>query len=93
LTTAAFSLTQSVRGELARQGTLVVGVLPGFVDTDMARGVTAEKLSPDTLAEAILEAVRTGTEDVYPGLAADAEAGRRKDEKASEKHWSAVFGV
>lgn len=30
---AAFSLTQSVRAELKHQGTLVIGVMPGYVET------------------------------------------------------------
>jgi NAD(P)-dependent dehydrogenase (short-subunit alcohol dehydrogenase family) len=30
---AAYSLTQGVRAELANQKTLVIGVMPGFVDT------------------------------------------------------------
>jgi NAD(P)-dependent dehydrogenase (short-subunit alcohol dehydrogenase family) len=32
---AAWSLTQALRGQLAAQNTLVIGVMPGFVDTDM----------------------------------------------------------
>ena len=34
---AALSLTQGVRAELAKQGTLVVAVMPGAVDTEMER--------------------------------------------------------
>lgn len=64
---AAFSLTQSVRAELARQGTLVIGVMPGFVDTEMAARVTSPKISPELVVEVTLEALRNGQEDVYPG--------------------------
>jgi NAD(P)-dependent dehydrogenase (short-subunit alcohol dehydrogenase family) len=43
---AALSLTQAVRAELRAQGTRVIGVLPGFVDTAMAEGVSAPKIQP-----------------------------------------------
>jgi short-subunit dehydrogenase len=36
---AAFSLTQAVRAELQAQGTRVIGVLPAYVATDMAKVV------------------------------------------------------
>src|SRR5947207_14420868 len=42
---AAWSLTNALRIELRRQGTLVVAVHAGFIDTDMAAGVSAEKIS------------------------------------------------
>ena len=44
---AAWSLTNALRIELRRQGTLVVAVHAGFIDTDMAAGVSAEKISPN----------------------------------------------
>ena len=34
---AAWSLTRAVRFELRAQGTLVVGVYAGYIDTDMAQ--------------------------------------------------------
>ena len=40
---AAWSLTNSLRIELRRQGTLVVAVHAGYIDTDMAAGVSAER--------------------------------------------------
>ncbi len=63
---AAHSLTQSVRAELASQGTTVVGVYPGPVDTDLAKPFPAEKTDPRVLADAILRAVEEGQEDVFP---------------------------
>jgi NAD(P)-dependent dehydrogenase (short-subunit alcohol dehydrogenase family) len=36
---AAWSLTNALRVELRRQGTLVVAVHAGFIDTEMAAGV------------------------------------------------------
>jgi Short-chain dehydrogenases of various substrate specificities len=64
---AAFALTQGVRAELRQQGTLVIGVMPGYVDTDMAAGVEGDKLSPAAVVEAAFEALRSGQEDIYPG--------------------------
>lgn len=81
---AAVSLTQGIRGELAAQGTLVVGVMPGFVDTEMAKHAKGPKLSPRQVAEDIVAALRNGTEDVYPGVAAEVEKGLRHDPKAVE---------
>jgi NAD(P)-dependent dehydrogenase (short-subunit alcohol dehydrogenase family) len=87
---AAVSLTQSIRAQLAPRGTLVIGVLPGFIDTDMARRVTAPKLSPGSVASTIMEALRDGVEDVYPGMAADIEQALRHDPKAVERQFAAV---
>jgi NAD(P)-dependent dehydrogenase (short-subunit alcohol dehydrogenase family) len=60
------SLTQNIRAELAKQGTQVVGVFPGPVDTAMAEGVPGDKAEPIAVAKAALQAVETGLEDVYP---------------------------
>lgn len=61
---AAWSLTDSARLELADQGTHVVGVHMGLVDTDMAAGVQAPKISPSTLAAAGLDAIESGLDEV-----------------------------
>ncbi len=61
---AAWMLTDSTRLELAAQGTHVVGVHMGLVDTDMARGVDAPKTSPSALAAAALDAVESGAQEV-----------------------------
>jgi NAD(P)-dependent dehydrogenase (short-subunit alcohol dehydrogenase family) len=61
---AAWSLTDSARLELADQGTHVVGVHMGLVDTDMAAGMQAPKISPATLAAAGLDAIESGLDEV-----------------------------
>jgi NAD(P)-dependent dehydrogenase (short-subunit alcohol dehydrogenase family) len=66
---AAYSLTQSLRFELAPQKTLVIGVMPGFVDTDMTSEVKGPKLPPAVVAADIVTALREGIENVYPGEA------------------------
>jgi NAD(P)-dependent dehydrogenase (short-subunit alcohol dehydrogenase family) len=63
---ALHSLTQSTREMLQAQGTWVVGVYPGPVDTDMAARVTAPKASPSSVAHAILDGLEQGLEDIYP---------------------------
>ncbi len=63
---AAVSLTQSLRGALAADGVSVHGVFPGPVDTDMAAEITLPKTAPDVVANAILDGVEAGTDDIYP---------------------------
>jgi NAD(P)-dependent dehydrogenase (short-subunit alcohol dehydrogenase family) len=61
---ALWSLTDATRIELAGQGTQVVSVHMGLVDTDMARGVDGPKLSPSALAAAGLDAIEAGRTEV-----------------------------
>ena len=62
---AAWSLTNGVRLELHHQGTLVVAVHAGFIDTDMAAlAATAPKLSPDSVARQVFDAVEAGQIEV-----------------------------
>jgi NAD(P)-dependent dehydrogenase (short-subunit alcohol dehydrogenase family) len=63
---ALHSLTQGIRAELAQQGTQVIGVFPGPVDTDMSEGVPMDKVAPSEIANASLQAVEQRIEDVYP---------------------------
>jgi NAD(P)-dependent dehydrogenase (short-subunit alcohol dehydrogenase family) len=89
---AALSLCQSVRAELAQQGTLVVGVMPGAVDTDMARDFPGPKENPEDVARAALEAVEQGIEDVYPGqMAQGIASGLAQNPKAVEKEFAAYL--
>jgi short-subunit dehydrogenase len=64
---AALSLTQAVRAELQAQGTRVIGVLPGYVDTAMIAGITAPKIQPSEVVRVTLDALLTDQDDVYPG--------------------------
>lgn len=61
---AAWMLTDSTRLELASQGTHVVGVHMGLVDTDMSRDMEAPKLSPADLAGQGLDAIESGAQEV-----------------------------
>jgi NAD(P)-dependent dehydrogenase (short-subunit alcohol dehydrogenase family) len=84
---AALSLTQAVRAELQAQGTRVIGVLPGFVDTAMAEGVSAPKIQPSEVVRATLDALLTDDQDdVYPGeQASQIAALLLQDPKAVER--------
>ena len=61
---AAWSLTNGVRLELHHQGTLVVAVHAGFIDTDMAALVNAPKISPESVAQQVFDAVEAGQIEV-----------------------------
>ena len=86
---AAWSLTQAARGELAKQGTLVVAIFPGAIDTDMAKGFDMPKLAPKDVATLALKGVESGTEDVDVGdMAKGVAAGMKADPKAVEKDFA-----
>jgi NAD(P)-dependent dehydrogenase (short-subunit alcohol dehydrogenase family) len=61
---AAWSLTDSTRIELQAQGTHVVGVHMGLVDTDMSQGIDGPKIAPSTLVAAGLDAIESGRSEV-----------------------------
>jgi NAD(P)-dependent dehydrogenase (short-subunit alcohol dehydrogenase family) len=61
---AAWSLTRGIRFELRRQGTLVTGIYAGYIDTDMAAGVSGAKSTPAQIATLILAGIETGAEEI-----------------------------
>jgi NAD(P)-dependent dehydrogenase (short-subunit alcohol dehydrogenase family) len=61
---AAWSFTNGLRLELARQGTQVVAVHPAFIDTDMAAGVDMPKTSPHQVVERTLNGLEAGDVEV-----------------------------
>ncbi|MFD8338949.1 SDR family oxidoreductase [Streptomyces solisilvae] len=61
---ALWSLTNSLRLELAAQRTQVLGVHVGFVDTEMVASLNVPKISPDGVAETVLEALSAGQNEV-----------------------------
>ena len=61
---AGWSLTNGIRIELHHQGTLVIAVHAGFIDTDMAALADAPKISPQSVARQICDAVEAGQVEV-----------------------------
>ncbi|MGO4222318.1 SDR family oxidoreductase [Lysobacter sp. TAF61] len=61
---AAWSLTNGLRNELRGQGTQVVGVHLGLMDTDMTAGFDAPKIAPKDVAEQIVRALQDGSDEV-----------------------------
>lgn len=61
---ATWMLTDSTRVELSSQGTHVVGVQMGLVDTDMSRNVEGPKVTPVDLAAQGLDAIESGAQEV-----------------------------
>ncbi|MFF2550865.1 SDR family oxidoreductase [Nocardia sp. NPDC058058] len=61
---ALWSITNSLRIELAGQGTQVVGVHLGFADTDMVKAIELPKLSPAQVARAVADGLEQGAAEV-----------------------------
>ena len=61
---AAWALTNGLRIELAQQGTQVVGLHAGFIDTDLSRDIDAPKTSPQEIVRTTLEALERGDREV-----------------------------
>jgi len=61
---AAWALTNSLRNELREQGTQVLGIHAGYIDTDMVAHVDAPKTSPADIATRTLEALERGDSEV-----------------------------
>jgi len=61
---AAWSLSNGLRNELAGQGTQVTSVHVAFMDTDMARKIPGDKIAPEDVARQALEAVEAGQPEV-----------------------------
>jgi NAD(P)-dependent dehydrogenase (short-subunit alcohol dehydrogenase family) len=86
---AALSMTQCVRAELAGQGTLVVAVMPGAVDTRLTKDFEGPKMNPRDVALESLKAVENETEEIYPGeMATGVDQGLAQDPKGVEKEFA-----
>lgn len=84
---AIHSLTAALRRELSEQGTRVLGVYPGPIDTDMAEDIDMPKESPAAVGRAIVAALEAGEEDLYPDATGrQMFATFREDPKAFERY-------
>jgi NAD(P)-dependent dehydrogenase (short-subunit alcohol dehydrogenase family) len=89
---ALYSLTQGIRAELALQGTQVVGVFPGPVDTAMSDGMLLDKIAPIEVAKTTLKAIEQGIEDVYPDTVSQSVfADLQSPLKAIEKQFAGML--
>jgi NAD(P)-dependent dehydrogenase (short-subunit alcohol dehydrogenase family) len=61
---AAWSLTNSLRHELAPQHTQVLALHMAFVDTDLARGLEGPKTSPEDIVKSALDGLEAGLDEV-----------------------------
>lgn len=61
---AAWSLTNALRHELAPQRTQVLGLHMGYVDTDLTQGFDVPKSSPAAIAARALDALEAGDDEV-----------------------------
>lgn len=86
---AAWSLTQSLRGELRPKGVRVHAAFPGPIDTDMIRGFEMPKTSPADVANAILDGVAAGHDDIAPDpTSADVLATFVRDPREIERRFA-----
>lgn len=61
---AAWSLTNGLRIALGAQGTHVMGMHVGFIDTDLTRGIDFPKLQPEYVVERTYAALEAGQKEV-----------------------------
>ncbi len=61
---AAWSLTNALRSELAAQKTQVLGLHMAYVDTDLTRGFEVPKSSPEDIVKRALDGLELGVDEV-----------------------------
>jgi NAD(P)-dependent dehydrogenase (short-subunit alcohol dehydrogenase family) len=78
---AAWNFTNGARIELKHQGTHVVGVHVGFVDTDLTVGLEVDKVAPAAVAATALDALEAGQpEAVVDDFSREVKAGLSDDQ-------------
>ena len=77
---AAWALTNGLRIEFEDEGTQVLGLHAGFIDTDLTQGIDAPKSTPEEIVRVTLAAIEQGedqvladefTRQVHSGLSAE----------------------
>ena len=61
---AAWAFSNGLRNELRGQGTQVLALHVGYMDTDMVRHVTAPKSKPEDVVKAVLDGLEAGKSEV-----------------------------
>ena len=78
---AAWNFTNAARVELKHQGTHVVGVHVGFVDTDLTAGLDVDKIAPTAVAAAARDAVQASEpEAIVDDVSRQIKAGLSDDQ-------------
>jgi short-subunit dehydrogenase len=62
---AELSLTEGIRIELRSQGTQVIAVYAGYIDTDMFAHLDVPKTSSEGVAASIIEGIQKNQEEVF----------------------------
>ena len=94
---AAWNFTNAARVELKRQGTHVVSVHVGYVDTDLTAALDVDKIAPAVVATTALDAVEAGEpEAVVDDVSRQVKAGLSDDQRTLypqiERDFAAVLG-
>lgn len=63
---ALHSLTQTLRGTLAKSGVSVIGVYPGPIDTELSQHLPIEKATPEHAAANIVAGIDKGDSYIFP---------------------------
>lgn len=94
---AAWNFTNAARVELKRQGTHLVSVHVGYVDTDLTAALDVDKIAPAVVATTALDAVEAGEpEAVVDDVSRQVKAGLSDDQRTLypqiERDFAAVLG-
>jgi len=65
---AAWSLTNALRNELAAQKTQVLGLHMAYVDTDLTRGFEVQKSSAEEIVQRALDGLEAGANEVLADM-------------------------
>jgi short-subunit dehydrogenase len=63
---AVHSITQSLRGTLAKDNITVIGIYPGPIETELAKPVPYEKVTPEYAAVNIVKGIAEGQTYIFP---------------------------
>jgi NAD(P)-dependent dehydrogenase (short-subunit alcohol dehydrogenase family) len=88
---AAWALTNGLRNQLRDQGTLVIGVHAGLIDTDMAKHLNGPKSRAEDIAQRVIEGLQNGDEE--GGIRAFAVRLSNRPTRLSQGCFSGEFAI
>ena len=84
---AEWSLTKALRIELHGQGTRVIGVYAGYIDTDMTAGIAGPKSNAADIVARVVEGIAAGVDDILADQRSrNVFAALRKDDRAFDAY-------